>query len=556
VSQQRESLRDSIHPIVFPGAAGVILLVVIWAVVAPAQMFDAFTTMRGGISSNFGWLMIMAMALMLGVSIYLGFSRYGRMKLGPDDSEPDFSTGAWFAMLFSAGMGIGLVFWGAAEAAQMVLNYEFLNGVPGEGGYSAIDAAAVTDEARRATMVYVFHHWGFSPWAAYAIVGLGLAYFGFRRGLPMTIRSLFHPLLGDRVNGWTGHVIDILAVVATIFGIATSLGLGATQVATGLGRVFDIDVSGTFPLVLIIAVITAIATVSVVSGLDKGIKRLSQVNIVAAGSLAVIVALVGPTLLIVGSFVDNTGNYLQNMIQTLAFTGGAAGPAAEVLIQDWTIFYWAWWISWSPFVGMFIARVSRGRTIREFVFAVLVAPVLVSFAWFSVFSTTAMADTAVANEAGQFGQESTAMFALLEGELLGLPGGIVTLLSLLTILVVVVFFVTSSDSGSFVVDMITSGGNPDPAVATRVFWAVSEGAIAAAILVAAGDQGLRGLQAGAVSAGLPFAILLIFATWSLLRGLRSEVPAEPRTGLPPVTVPAATREEQERRAKELEQRES
>lgn len=555
MSQLRESIRDSIHPIVFSGAAGVILLVVIGAIVVPERVNETFTSMRVGISTNFGWLMILTMAVLLGVSIYLGFGRYGGIKLGPDDSEPDFSTGAWFAMLFSAGMGIGLVFWGAAEGAQMLLNYEFLNGVPGEGGYSTIDAAAATDEAKRATMVFVFHHWGFSPWAAYAIVGLGLAYFGFRRGMPMTIRSLFHPLLGDRVNGGIGHVIDILAVVATIFGIATSLGLGATQVATGLGRVFDIDVSGTFPLVIIIAVITAIATVSVVSGLDKGIKRLSQANIVAAASLAVIVALVGPTLLIVGSFVDNTGNYLQNMIQTLAFTGGAAGPAAETLIQDWTIFYWAWWISWSPFVGMFIARVSRGRTIREFVIAVLVAPVIVSFAWFSIFGTSTLADVDAANEAGQFGSEATAMFALLESDLLGLPGGIVTLLSLLTILVVVVFFVTSSDSGSFVVDMITSGGNPDPAVATRVFWAVSEGAIAAAILVAAGSAGLAGLQAGAVAAGLPFAILLLFATWSLLRGLKSEVPAGPRTGLPPVTVPAATREEQEHRAKELEQRE-
>jgi choline/glycine/proline betaine transport protein len=541
--------------VVFPGAAGIIVAIVLTSIVASDWLTDTFTSMRVGISTNFGWLMILTMAVMLGVAVFLAATRYGGIKLGPDDSGPDFSTGAWFAMLFSAGMGIGLVFFGAAEGAQMLLNYEFLNGAVGEGGYAVIDAADATDEAKQQTMLFVFHHWGFSPWAVYAIVGLGLAYFGFRREMPMTIRSLFRPLLGDRVNGPVGHVIDIVAVVATIFGIATSLGLGASQVAAGLGRVFDVDLTSNLSLVLIIAVITALATVSVVSGLDKGIKFLSQYNIVAAAALAVAVLLAGPTLLLVSSFVDNTGHYIQNMIQTLAFTGAPAGEAAETLIQDWTVFYWAWWISWAPFVGMFIARISRGRTIREFVLAVLVAPTMVSFAWFTIFGTTTLEDTAAANEAGQFGAEDTAMFALLEGNLLGLPGGVVTALSLLTVMVVVVFFITSSDSGSFVVDMITSGGKQDPAVATRVFWAVSEGAIAAVILVAAGDAGLSGLQAGAVAAGLPFAILLLLAAWSLVRGLRQELPPRARTGIPPVTVPAATRAERAARELELRERE-
>jgi choline/glycine/proline betaine transport protein len=275
-----------------------------------------------------------------------------------------------------ANVGIGLVFWGTAEPAFLVGNDAF--------------AGLTEQEQQREAMRFVFHHWGFSPWAVYAIVGLGLAYFGFRRGMPMTIRSLFHPLLGDRIHGPIGHAIDILAVVATIFGIATSLGLGAQQVAAGMGRVFDIDVTGSGGLVMIIAVITAFATISVVMGLDKGIKRLSQINIVAATVVGrLVVLLLGPTLLLVTAFVDNTGYYIQNIVQTLAFTGSYEAEAAG-LVEGWTVFYWAWWISWSPFVGMFIARVSRGRTIREFVLGVLVAPTMVSFAWFTIFGNSTL----------------------------------------------------------------------------------------------------------------------------------------------------------------------
>ena len=537
-SGTKSSIKDSIHPVVFPVSAAIILGIVVAVVIAPDTMGETFVGGRDAITANLGWLLIGVVALLLGVAVYLAFSPYKNVKLGPDDSKPDFSTPTWFAMLFSAGMGIGLVFWGAAEPA-------FLAG-----------EALFEGNEQQEAMRFTFHHWGFSPWAVYAIVGLGLAYFGFRREMPMTIRSLFHPLLGDRIHGPIGHAIDILAVVATIFGVATSLGLGAQQVAAGLDRVFGLDVGGNAGLLLIIGVITAMAAVSVITGIDKGIKILSQINIVAALALALAVLLIGPTLLLVTAFVENTGNYLQNIVQTLAFTGSYAGEDAAGVVEGYTVFYWAWWISWSPFVGMFIARVSYGRTIREFILGVLLAPTLVSFAWFTIFGNSALRSPEV-TEAVAGGGESEGMYALLES--FAIPGGLVTALSLLVIFVVTVFFVTSSDSASFVVDMISSGGNLNPATQTRVFWAVLEGAIAATLLVAVpGDDALDGLQAGAVTTGLPFAILLVFATWGLLRGLKEhERPPRVREpgARPPLTVPEATRAERSRRELELREKE-
>jgi choline/glycine/proline betaine transport protein len=541
VSDRIRAIRDSVHPVVFPISAVLILAIVVFTMVATEPAGAAFAATQGFIQDTFGWFLIATVAALLVVAIYLGISSHGKVKLGPDDSEPDYSTGAWFAMLFSAGMGIGLVFWAVAEPV-------FMAGAPprAEGG---------TDAGRQEAMNFAFHHWGLSPWAIYAIIGLGLAYFGFRRDLPMTIRSLFHPLLGDRIHGPLGNAIDVLAVVATMFGIATSLGLGATQVAAGLNRVFGWE-GGDAGLLLIIGVITAFATVSVVSGLDKGIKRLSQANIVAASLLALVVLLVGPTVFLLFAFVENTGNYVQNIFDTLAFTGTYAGEDAETFLGDWTIFYWAWWISWSPFVGMFIARVSRGRTIREFVAGVLIAPTLASFAWFTIFGNTALELQPVIDEVNELG-EDVAMFALLEN--LALPGAAVTGLSLLVIAVVTIFFVTSSDSGSFVLDMLTSGGDLDPAVETRVFWAVTEGLVAMTLLLA-GEEALEGLQAGAVSAGFPFAIVLLFATWSLLRGLRQErrenaAEARRRPSAPPLVIEDAIRRERVQRDFELRERE-
>jgi choline/glycine/proline betaine transport protein len=538
-TQTRRPLRETIHPPVFVPSALLVLAIVVLAVVATGPVGDAFDATQDFVQGTFGWFFIAVVAALLGVAVFLGVSRFGHIRLGPDASTPDYSTGAWFAMLFSAGMGIGLVFWGVAEPV-------YIAGAPPV-------AEALTDDGNREAMNFVFHHWGFSPWAIYAIIGLGLAYVGFRLQLPMTIRSLFRPLLGDRVDGPLGNAVDVLAVVATLFGIATSLGLGAMQVAAGLQRVFGWEM-GNLGLLLIIAVVTGLATISVVLGLDRGIKRLSQINIVAAVTLAAAVFVAGPTLFLLFAFVENSGSYVQNIFSTLAFTGAYAGEEAAEFLDAWTIFYWAWWISWSPFVGMFIARVSRGRTIREFVAGVLVAPTLASFAWFTVFGNTALGIPAVVDEVNELG-ESVSMFALLEN--LGLPAGLVTGLSLLTVFVIVVFFVTSSDSGSFVVDMLTSGGDLDPAVQTRVFWAVAEGAIAATLLLAAGETGLQGLQAGAVSAGFPFAIVLVFATWSLLKGLRQEVDPRPagRHQAPPMVVTDAVRREREARQRELDLRE-
>jgi choline/glycine/proline betaine transport protein len=537
VSSRLQAIRESVHPVVFPFSAGIIVAIVVFAGVATETASEVFEATQGFIQGVFGWYLIAVVAGLLVLAVYLAISPFGRIKLGPDDSTPDYSTLAWFAMLFSAGMGIGLVFWGVAEPIYMA--------------EAPPQAQPGTPEAAQEAMNFAFHHWGFSPWAIYATIGLGLAYFGFRRDMPMTIRSLFQPLLGDRVNGPIGHAIDILAVVATMFGIATSLGLGATQVAAGLDRVFGWEgARESGGLLLIIAVVTALATISVVSGLDRGIKFLSQANITAASLLAIIVLLVGPTVYLLFAVVENTGSYIQGIFSTLAFTGTYAGEQADSFLGDWTIFYWAWWISWSPFVGMFIARVSRGRTIREFVAGVLLAPTLASFAWFTIFGNTALQLQPVIDEVNELG-EDVAMFALIEN--LGLPGGMVTALSLLVIVVVTVFFITSSDSGSFVVDMLTSGGDLDPAVETRVFWAISEGAVAAALLLLGGDAALQGLQAGAVSAGFPFAIVLMFAAWSLLKGLHEETagPKRPRGGAPPLTALEATHREREQRQIEL-----
>ena len=534
---QTRSLKDSIHPVVFPVSAVLILAVAIFAMALPERAETAFSETRLFLEGTFGWFYILVMAALLVVAVFLVVSPYARIKLGPDDSEPDYSTPAWFAMLFSAGMGIGLVFWGVAEPV-------FIFDAPpfAEGG---------TDAAAQESMNFVFHHWGFSPWAVYAIIGLGLAFFGFRKGMPMAIRSLFRPLLGDKVDGPIGNAIDIIAVVATMFGIVTSLGLGVTQIAAGLEYVTGWE-PGNGGLVLIIGVITAMAAVSVMGGLDKGIKRLSQINIAAAGLLAAAVMLAGPTLFLIFAFVDNTGSYLQNMINTLLLTGSYDEGARDFL-DAWTIFYWAWWISWSPFVGMFIARVSYGRTIRQFVLGVLLAPTIVSFMWFTIFGNTALATDGVVDGVLELGTD-VGMFVLLEN--LALPGAMVTALSILVIFVVAVFFVTSSDSGSFVIDMLTSGGDLNPRVETRVFWAVSEGVLAAALLLAGGEAGLDGLQAAAIAAGLPFAVVLVFAIWSLLKGLREEVPRAAR-GRPrdlPATIPEATRKEREQRERELELR--
>jgi len=498
-----EKVKEHIHPVVFPTSAVVIIGFVIWGGVASDSALEILQSIQGAFVENLGWFFIAAVASFIVFLGYLVLSRYGQVRLGPDDSRPDYSYLTWFAMLFSAGMGIGLVFWGVAEPI-----YHFIDAPRTEGGS---DAAALD------AMTLTFHHWGLGAWSVYAVLGLSLAYFGYRHNLPMTIRSALYPLIGKRIHGWQGNVVDILAIFGTMFGIATSLGLGVAQINAGLNSAFDIPV-GDGVQVALIAIITIAATISVVTGIDKGIRRLSELNITLAGILMVFVAITGPTILLLGAYVENLGNYVYNFVELMFWSGSYSADDAGWL-SAWTIFYWAWWISWAPFVGSFIARISRGRTIREFILGVLLVPSLVSFLWFTVMGNTAIlfqsdgtADIYGAIEDAGF-DESVAMFAMLDA----LPFTLLT--TVITIFVITVFFVTSSDSGSFVIDMIASGGSLNPPVGMRVFWALAEGAVAATLVVAGG---LEALQAGAISTGLPFTIVLVIVMLGILKGLRSE----------------------------------
>jgi choline/glycine/proline betaine transport protein len=506
--------RSHIHPVVFPVSALLIIAFVLFGAIFTDAAGTALGETLAFITANFGWFMITAVGIFLVFCLFLAISRYGDVRLGPDDSRPAYGYLTWFAMLFSAGMGIGLVFWGVAEPI-----YHFAD---------APRVASGSVEAAEDAMVLVYHHWGVLPWAIYAVLGLSLAYFGFRHGLPLTVRSALYPLIGERMHGWLGNLVDILAILGTMFGIATSLGLGVMQINAGLNFVYGVTVDVNVQ-VMLIAVITLVATISVFTGLDRGIRRLSQVNIVLAGALLLFVLLLGPTMLLISAYVENLGGYLFNFVDTLFWAGTYGG---EEWLGGWTIFYWAWWISWAPFVGMFIARISRGRTIREFVVGVLIVPALVSFLWFTVFGNTALHFELqeLANIVDPtFEDASFAMFALLEE----FPLAAIT--STVGVLVIAIFFITSSDSGSYVIDMIASGGDPDPPRSHRVFWAVSEGVVAAVLLLAGG---LEALQAGAVSTGLPFTVVLLVVMIGLYKGLRGEraglrleqVPQEPLVG--------------------------
>ena len=434
--------------------------------------------------------------------IYLAASRYGDIRLGQQTEKPQYSLFSWIGMLFSAGIGIGLVYWGTAEPL-----YHFMAPPLGE---------AETIEAAKQAMSISFLHWGLHAWAIYTIVALALAYFHFRRGLPLSIRSTLYPLLGEKIYGRWGHTVDILAVFGTMFGVVTSLGLGVMQINSGLENLFGIPNSLTVQFI-IIAFVTALACGSLMLGLDKGIKRLSDINMGFTGVLLAFMVILGPTLFIFDSFIENIGNYVVAMIPLS--TWGEAYSNTDWQ-SGWTIFYWAWWVSWAPFVGVFIARISRGRTIREFVLGVLLIPMLILFFWFTTFGGVAIhmellaaLDPAMASpglvEAVQtdFG---SAIFKLVEFYPLAQP------VTLMIVVMIVLWFVTSSDSASFVIDMLTAGGDTNPPKIQRLFWASTEGIIAA-VLLAAG--GLSALQAAAIVAGLPFVLVVFAMMYALLRGL-------------------------------------
>ena len=461
-------------------------------------MERVFDNIQNWISGHFGWFLVLVVNFYLLMALYFAFSRFGNIRLGGRNAVPEFSRGAWFSMLFSAGMGIGILFWSVAEPI-----FHFTD--------PPLDMASAQAQAQEA-MKTTFLHWGLHAWAIYTLVGLALAFFSFNRDMPLAFRSVFYPLLGDKVYRWPGDVIDVLAVLATLFGLATSLGLGVKQVSAGLAHLFHSPDTLNTRVILIVA-ITAAATVSVVLGLNKGVKKLSEMNINLGAILLIFILVLGPTLFILDSYVENLGNYLNDFFQKSFWTESYESTNWQ---NQWTIFYWSWWISWSPFVGMFIARISRGRTVQEYVLSVLIVPTLLTFFWITAFGGSALflelKETAgIAADIKQ--NVATSIYILFEQ----FPLAEVT--NFAAIVLVISFFVTSSDSGSLVVDAFTSGGKLRSPVTQRVFWASMEGAVAAILLV---GGGLKALQTAAITTGLPFAIILIIMGFSLRKGLKNE----------------------------------
>jgi choline/glycine/proline betaine transport protein len=505
----------------WPAALFVIVFVVITMVVPNADdngdaagVYKVMLDTQDWIVSWFGSYYTLIVTGFVAFALWVGLGHYGDIKLGKDDDKPEFSTVSWFAMLFAAGMGIGLVFWGVAEP----LNH--FAGIPNRAsGVEAMDGQGAQD-----SLVQTFLHWGLHPWAIYVVVGLAIAYAVHRKGHPVSIRWTLKPLLGNRVNGWVGDLVDIVAVVGTLFGVATSLGLGVIQIGAGLSF---LDIVGEDPgnllYVVLIGAITLLAVVSVVTGLKKGIKWLSNANIGLAGALLLFVLITGPTLFIFRDFVQSIGLYFQELLQKSFDTTALQGDDGVVWQGWWTAFYWGWWISWAPFVGVFIARISKGRTVRQFVAAVLLVPTTLTFLWFTVFGGTALetelSDNGTLVERGADGatvDNNASLFQLLDT----LPGG--TILAGFAIILIVLFFVTSSDSGSLVVDMLASGGDPNPPTWSRIFWGALEGLVAIALLTAGGANGLTALRYAAIIIALPFSIVMLFMCWASLKEFRAE----------------------------------
>ena len=487
-----------IHGPVFWPASILLAIFIGITLIVGDPMEKVFTNTQNWISDNFGWFLVLIVNFYLFFTIYFAFSKFGKIRLGGKDAVPEFSRKSWFAMLFSAGMGIGILFWSVAEPI-----FHFTEPPLGEA-----DTIAAAQEAMKTT----FLHWGLHAWAIYTLVGLALAFFSFNRDMPLAFRSIFYPLLGEKVYKWQGDVIDVLAVLATLFGLATSLGLGVKQVSAGLNHLFSSPDTISTQVWLIIA-ITAAATLSVVSGLDRGVKKLSELNINMGAILLVFILIAGPTIFILDSYTQNIGNYINDFFQISFWTESYQQSTWQ---NQWTIFYWSWWISWSPFVGMFIARISRGRTVKEYVLSVLIVPTLLTFLWITAFGGSAifMELQDIAHISGDIKQNvATSIFQLFENLPLSL------IINIIAVILIISFFVTSSDSGSLVVDAFTSGGKLKSPVGQRIFWATMEGAIAAILLV---GGGLKALQTAAITTGLPFAIILIIMAFSLRKGLQKE----------------------------------
>lgn len=491
---------------VFYTSVTIVSLFVLWGFFLPKNLEQVSNAALAFTTRNFGWFYVLATFIFLVFALYLAFGPYGKIKLGEDDDEPDYSFWSWLAMLFSAGMGIGLVFWGVAEPIFHYITPPSADVEPG-----SIQAASTA-------LRYSFFHWGLHPWAIYTIVGLSIAYFQFRKKETGIISSTFRPLIGDRVDGSLGKAIDTLASIATAFGVATSLGLGALQISGGMNHLFNIPNERLTQLIIII-IVTLIYMISATTGLNKGILYLSNTNLFVAAALLLVVFLFGPTQFMIEAFTTTIGSYLGNLIpmsfRMTPFTNGE-------WIGAWTLFYWAWWIAWAPFVGAFIARVSRGRSIKEFVMAVLFVPTLLGCLWFAVFGGTALnfeingvfpiADAVQADE-------TTALFVTLEQLPLGWIIGVIA------VILIVTFFITSADSATFVLGMLTSNGSLNPANSTKLIWGVLQSSVAAALLL---SGGLNGLQTASIVAALPFSVIMIFMVFSINKALRAEIIEERR----------------------------
>ena len=496
----KKTFRSTILLSVFLPAVLIILCLVLGTISNPELAGEAFSVTLSWITETFGWFYMLSVAIFLVFIVSVAASSWGNIKLGPDHSQPQYSFPEWFAMLFSAGYGVALLYFGVAEP---VLHYA-----------SPPSGAAETVDAAKQAMQIAFFHWGFHIWAIYGIVGLVLAYFAFRHGLPLSIRSALYPLIGDKIHGPIGHTVDVFAILGTLFGIATTLGLSVTQINAGLHYLWPSIAVNTTVQIIAIALITAAATISVVAGMDKGVKRLSILNMVLAITLMTFVFFVGSSIHILESFLQNTGSYLSGIVER---TFNLQAYSRSDWIGNWTLFIFGWTIAWAPFVGMFIAKISRGRTIRQFVVGVMLVPTIFTFLWFSIFGDTALNlimnegfDTLIADVQAN---HAVALFQLYEA----LPWSF--FISLLTVILIITFFVTSSDSGSLVIDSLASGGNVDTPAWQRVFWAVLEGTVASVLLLAGG---LSALQTMTIASALPFAVIMLLATVGLWRALRIE----------------------------------
>lgn len=493
------SASSQLNKKVFVSASAIIIALLLYTAALPKQAQSLFSIIQSSIVDNGSWFYVLTVAFIFFFVIFLGFSRYGDIRLGPDHATPDYSMLTWLSMLFAAGMGIGLMFFGVAEPLM-----HYLSPPTAETG-----SVAAVQEAMKMT----FFHWGLHAWAIYAIVALVLAYFSYRHNLPLTLRSALYPLIGDRIYQWPGHLVDVFAVVSTVFGVATSLGLGASQVNAGFSYLFGIDVSTTNQIIIMTGII-GLAVISVATGLDKGIKILSETNMVLAVILLILIFVLGPTVFLLQAYLQNIGDYLADIVHN---TFNLFAYKKTEWIGGWTIFYWGWWLAWAPFVGLFIARISRGRTIREFIIGVMLIPTVFTLFWMTIFGNSAI-DLVHNQGVVELGEmvskdSSVALFVFLENFPLS------TLLSFFSVLMIVIFFVTSCDSGAMVVDMLCSHGSNNTPLWQRVYWAIGIGLVAAILLLAGG---LNALQTMTIASALPFAVVLLLAIVGLIKALRVE----------------------------------